>query len=306
MVICLALLAALANAIASICQRLGVEDAPASKGPSMGLVRHMLGRPVWILGFVIMAAGYVAQASALHAGTLNVVQPIMVSELVILVLVLWLWFLTPLRLRDLAAAVATAAGLAAFLYVASPNAGRITPSDARWLVTSLTVLALVGVFALVGSRGPAWRRALLLGAGASTGFALVAAITKSLTNVLLAGWGALFGSWQLYALCVIGLGSFLLMQSAFQVGPFAASQSTLILVNPFVSIAVGRVLYGETLRGGTFNVALEGLSLAVMIAGALGLATSSLVANVHEESGGSHLLAGRGHYARWRQRRRDA
>ena len=41
------------------------------------------------------------------------------------------------------------------------------------------------------------------------------------------------------------------MQSAFQVGPFAASQSTLILVNPFVSIAVGHVLFGETLRGGT-------------------------------------------------------
>ena len=49
---------------------------------------------------------------------------------------------------------------------------------------------------------------------------------------------------------MIGLGSFVIMQSAFQVGPFAASQSTLILLNPFVSIVVGRVLFGEALPPG--------------------------------------------------------
>ncbi len=121
MVVLLALLAAFANAVASICQRLGVEDAPASNGPSMGLIRHMLQRRIWIVGFVIMAAGYASQATALHLGSLNVVQPLMVAELVILVAVLWLWFLTPLRPRDIAAGVATALGLGLFLYFSSPN-----------------------------------------------------------------------------------------------------------------------------------------------------------------------------------------
>jgi hypothetical protein len=91
------------------------------------------------------------------------------------------------------------------------------------------------------------------------------------------------------------------MQSAFQVGPFAASQSTLILVNPFVAIAVGHVLYGESLRGGPLYATLEVLSLAVMVVGALGLSTSSLVAHVHEETPGTDLLRGRGRYARWRR-----
>jgi hypothetical protein len=299
-VICLALLAAFANAIASICQRLGVEDAPQSGGPSLGLVRYMVQRPIWILGFVIMAAGYASQAVALHSGALNVVQPIMVSELVILVLVLWFWYHTPLRPRDFLAAVATAVGLGTFLAVASPSAGTGTPSNARWLVTGLIVLVVVLALVALGTRGPGWRRALLLGAGASVGFALLAAITKSMTDVLVLGWGALFSSWQLYALALIGLGSFLVMQSAFQVGPFAASQSTLILVNPFVSIAVGHVLYGEDLRGGALYVTLEVLSLAVMVVGAIGLSTSSLVAQVHDEGEGSHLLKGRGRYAAWR------
>ncbi|MGA2294660.1 MAG: DMT family transporter [Acidimicrobiales bacterium] len=296
----MALVAAFANALASICQRLGVEDAPEGRGPSVGLVRHMVARPVWLLGFVIMALGYVAQAVALHLGELNVVQPILVSELVILVFLLWLWYSTALRFRDLAAAVATAVGLGVFLFISSPSAGSKVPSDALWLTVGVVILVVVAAFVLSARTGPAWRRALLLGAGASVGFALLSAITKSMTNLLIAGWGPLFSSWQLYALASIGLGSFVIMQSAFQVGPFAASQSTLILVNPFVAIVIGYVLFGETLRGGPLHVSLEVLSLAVMVIGAIGLATSPLVANVHDESLGTHLLRGRGRYARWR------
>jgi hypothetical protein len=268
----------------------------------MGLVRFMVQRPVWLLGFVIMALGYGAQAVALHLGELNVVQPILVSELVILVFVLWLWFSTPLRLRDVAAAIATALGLGVFLYVSAPTVGARIPSNALWLGVGSVIVMAVVILVLVARRGPAWWRALVLGAAASVGFALLSAITKSMTDLLVTGWGALFSSWQLYAVAVIGLGSFLIMQSAFQVGPFAASQSSLILVNPFVAIAVGHVLYGESLRGGPLHVALEVLSLGVMVVGALGLSTSSLVANVHEETPGTHLLAGRGRYARWRQR----
>jgi len=260
----------------------------------------MVARPVWLLGFVIMALGYVAQAVALHLGELNVVQPILVSELVILVFLLWLWYSTALRFRDLAAAVATAVGLGVFLFISSPSAGSKVPSDALWLTVGVVILVVVAAFVLSARTGPAWRRALLLGAGASVGFALLSAITKSMTNLLIAGWGPLFSSWQLYALASIGLGSFVIMQSAFQVGPFAASQSTLILVNPFVAIVIGYVLFGETLRGGPLHVSLEVLSLAVMVIGAIGLATSPLVANVHDESLGTHLLRGRGRYARWR------
>jgi hypothetical protein len=304
-VVLLALLAASANAVASICQRLGVEDAPTKNGPSMGLVRHMLQRPVWLFGFGIMAAGYASQAIALHVGSLNVVQPIMVSELVILVVVLWLWYQTPLRVRDLVAAVATGVGLGAFLAFSSPNLGTKRPGDVLWVVTGAIVVGIVLLFVAIGSKGSPLRRALSLGAGASVGFALLAAITKSMTDVLLRGIGPLFSSWQLYALALIGLGSFIVMQSAFQVGPFAASQATLILVNPFVSIVIGGVLFGETLRAGPLYVILELLSLVLMVAGALGLSSSSLVAQVHEENVDQHLLQGRGLYAQWRSRHAD-
>ncbi len=299
----MALVAACANAVASICQRLGVEEAPRGNGPSLGLFRHMVQRPIWVVGFVIMALGYAAQSVALHLGSLNEVQPLMVSELVILVFILWLWFATPLRPRDLAAALATALGLGLFLAISSPTVGNRVPNNELWLVVGVVTLVVGVVLVLLATRGPLWWRALLLGAGASVGFALVAAITKSMTNLLIAGWSPLFSSWQLYALCAVGLSSFLVMQSAFQVGPFAASQSALILLNPLISIAIGHALYGENLRGGALPTALEALSLVVLIVGALGLSTSSLVAKVHDETSTTHLLKGRGRYARRGQSR---
>lgn len=303
MVVFLALVASCANALASIFQRLGVEDAPAANGPSMGLVRHMVQRPIWLAGLLIMALAYVCQAIALHLGTLSVVQPLMVSELVFLVFLLWLWYSTPLRARDLWAVVATASGLGLFLALSSGSPGTATPRDGRWLVVGLVTLGVVAGLVALGSKGSAPRRALLLGAGASVGFALVAAITKTFTNVLLAGWDSVFTSWPLYALAVIGVGSFVVMQSAFQVGPLALSQSALILVNPLVSIVIGRVLYHETLRGGPWFASLEVLSLAIMVLGAVGLSSSALVTSVHEEAPEDFHLKGRGRYERWRDAR---
>jgi drug/metabolite transporter (DMT)-like permease len=295
----LAVGASFANAVATICQRLGVEDAPAGNGPSVSMIRHMVQRRVWIFGFFVMILGFVAQASALHKGTLNLVQPILVSELVMIVLILRFWFSAPMTSRDAFAAVLTSVGLAVFLLAASPTDGPTPPSGKEWFGVVVVVAIVVAVFVAMGRRGPPWWRALFLGAGASTGFALTAALTKSVSNALVVGWGTLFSSWQLYGLAVVGLSSFLLMQSALQVGPFTASQSTLILVNPFVSMGIGFILYDEKIRGGGY-VVLEVVSLIVMVIGALGLSNSALVANVNDEASTEHMLAGRGRYAKWR------
>ena len=296
----MALVASFANMVASVMQRLGVENAPANSGPSLGMVRHMIQRPVWLGGFVIMFLAYCAQAVALHLGSLNVVQPLLVSEWVLLVLVLWLWYGTPLAPRDLAAAAATALGLAMFLVVADPREGVRVPTTALWLTLGGAVTIVVTALVILGRRGPAWWRALALGAGASVGFSLVAAITKSMTNELTTSWAALFGSWQIYSLAVVGTASFVIMQSAFQVGPFAASQSSLILTNPFISIVIGALAFDESLRGGVIYRTLEVVSLMIMVIGVIGLASSPLIAGVHSEDEGTHLLAGRGRLTRGR------
>ena len=56
----------------------------------------MLRRPVWLLGFACMGlAASRFQALALHDGALAVVQPLLTTEMLFVVLILWAWYAVP-------------------------------------------------------------------------------------------------------------------------------------------------------------------------------------------------------------------
>jgi hypothetical protein len=296
-VVFLALLASCLYALASVCQRLGVEATPMDTS-SASLIHQMIRRRIWIVGLVVMTLGYLIQSIALHLGSVAVVQPLMVSELLAVVGILWFWYATPWRVRDVVSVLVAVLGLVTFLIVALPSAGTSSPHAARWIATSVVIAALAATLIALGSRGPDWWRALFLGAGASVGFAFLAVVTKSLTAVLMSDWVRALITWQLYTLAFLGLTSFVVMQHAFRAGSLAVSQSALILTNPIVSIVLGSVLFHEQLRGGAIAVTFEVLSLMVLVAGAISLCVSTSFADVYDENPERHILAGRGRYAR--------
>lgn len=294
---------ALLNALMSLLQRLGVEGAPRTNRSTGGLVAHALRRPVWLVGFVGMLGAFALQALALHTGSLAVVQPILATELFFVVLVLRAWYAVPVRGRDWLLCGVAVAGLAVFLATLAPSNGGHVHGLRPWITAGVAIaLAVVGLVA-ASRLGPPWWRALLLGAAASVGFALTAALTKAFSEAFSGGIPHVFSTWQTYALCVAGLCSFLLMQHAFHAGPFAASQSTLILVNPFVSVVLGALLYGERFPHGAGTIALGAIGVVAFATGALGLCTSPLIAGVHDTDDDVQLLAGRGLVARRRVER---
>ncbi len=297
--------AAILNALMSLLQRLGVEGAPRTSGSTTGLVAHAVRRPVWLFGFAGMLGAFALQALALHTGALAVVQPLLATELFFVVLVLRVWYDVAVRLRDWLLCVLAVGGLSTFLVVLAPTNGGHVPGTGPWIAAGIAIgLAAVALIALSWF-GPPWWRALTLGAASSVGFALTAALTKAFSEAFSAGIPHVLSIWQTYALCVVGLCSFLLMQHAFHAGPFAASQSTLILVNPFVSVALGALLYGETFPHGVAALAVGLLGVAAFAAGAVGLCTSPLIAGVHDDDQ-VQLLVGRGYVARLRAERADA
>lgn len=298
----LAIAAALANALASFLQRLGVEDAPRESAMTTGLIAHMLRRPVWLLGFGFMGFGFLFQALALHSGTLDVVQPLLTTELLFVVLILWGWYGFHVRGRDWAASGLTLAGLCTFLVVLAPTAQGHAPSATAWAISIACTAVVMAMGVVVARRGPPWWRALALGAAASVGFAMTAALTKAFSDAFAGGISNVFTTWETYGMCVVGLASFLLMQNAFHAGPFAASQSTLILINPFVSVGLGAWLYGEPLPSGGGTIAAGILAAAAFVVGAVGLCASPLIAGVHGTDD-VQMLHGRGLIARRRAAR---
>jgi drug/metabolite transporter (DMT)-like permease len=280
----LAVGAALSNALTTILQRLGVKDAPTTDSMHLRLLKFAVRRRVWLAGFAVMVGGFVFQAAALHYGTLTSVQPVLTLELPFLVAILAVWFRAPVTWREWLGAVLGAGGLAVFLTAASPQPGSRVPDLEVWGMVSFSVLAACAVAVAAAQVGPPTWRAAMFGAAAAIMFAFTAALIR---QVMLDASHQLVGvvlHWQLYAMAAAGLLGMFLAQNAFHAGPVTASQPSLVILDPLVSIGIGIGLFGDQLRTGDARVAVECVALTVLCVGGVMLARSPVVADLRQQA----------------------
>ncbi len=280
MVFVLALGAAFANALTSVFQRKGIETAPAATTLRFSLITYAVRRGIWLAGFALMIVSFLLQAVALHLGRLSEVQPVLTTELVFLVAVLAAWFGFSIGRREWIGALAVTGGLAGFLYFADPAGGTLSPPLWEWIIAGGACSAAIAAAVLLALRGPRWWRAAMFGTAASISFAFTAACTKVVSGFAAADWATVYRHWQTYALACFGALAVFLAQNAIHAGPIVASQSTIVLVDPVASILVGVGLFGDNLRTTGAWGPLEALSLLIMVAGAVVLAHSPLVAGL--------------------------
>ena len=111
----------------SILQRMGVEDAPADSTMQLSLLTHASSGASGCSASPAWWGRSCCQAFALHLGDLSQVQPILTTELLLLVLVLATWFRFRIGWREWLACIAAAGGLAGFLVFADPAERRAGP-----------------------------------------------------------------------------------------------------------------------------------------------------------------------------------
>jgi drug/metabolite transporter (DMT)-like permease len=293
MVFFLALGAAFSNALISVLQRMGVEDAKEEDTLRLSLLAHAMRRGVWLAGFALMIVSFLLQAVALHFGRLSQVQPILVTELLFLVFILSTWFGFKSGLREWLSVALASAGLAGFLVFAAPKGGNRLPSDLGWVVVGGSCVTGIIVSVILALRGPRWWRAAMFGTAAAIGYAFTAAMTKVVTHYAAQNFWGIFVHWETYGLVVFGILSVFLTQNAFHAGPIGASQAALVLVDPLVSIGIGIALFGDNMQTAGARGPLEAFSLLMLIAGGFWLSHSSAVALVLGEGGTDDLLTPR-------------
>ncbi len=286
----LAATAAFVNALTSVLQRIGVETAPASNTLRLSLMAHALRRGIWLVGFALMLVVFALQATALRFGELSVVQPVLTTELLFLLLILGVWFRYRLHVQEWLGALTVVVGLGGFFLAAAPSGGQAIPDTGQWVVATVVLLGIIAGFILAALRGPRWWRAAAFGAATAVTAAYTAALTKAITNYTKQGWGHVFTHFQPYMLAVVGLGTVFLLQNALHAGPITASRTTLVTINPLVSIVLGISLFADRLRVGPGWIALEALALLVLVAGVVILARSPLVAGVPPEGDLGEML----------------
>lgn len=288
--ILLAVAASLFTAVSSICQRRGASRVPGD-GFSAKLILRLLGEPVWLMGVGSMVLGFACQATALHFGSLTLVQPILASELLFVFAYIAVISRRRVRPSDWLTASAMAAGLGVFLFTASPSGGQPDAAGTLWVLAGLSGLGLVMIVAVGaftplrrGTRPSAARRAAMLGVATGISWGFLAAVIKELGSHTGDGLAGIFSTWSLYVLVGVGAASMILASNALRAGPLAASQPGFTIVDPLVASLLGVFIFKDRLRLGFAEVVIELAALAVLAFGVFALSHSGLI---DEELAGS-------------------
>ncbi|CAL9441599.1 hypothetical protein SUDANB105_02244 [Streptomyces sp. enrichment culture] len=286
----IAVLAALAAgacfAAAGLLQQWAAGARPDTEALRLRLLGGLVRDPWWLCGIGLAVLAYGFQSLALAFGPLSLVQPLIVAELVFAVPLSARLHRMRLGRREWLGTAAVAVGLAVALASARPHGGRpAAASVQQWLL-------LLGATAAVVCAAPAAARRLT-GPWRASATALAAGVVMGTQSVLLAatvdrlrhGLGAALTAWQTYALVVASLCGLLLIQTAFQQGPLAASMTVLDATEPVVAVTVGTVVFGETITTGWPVSAVTVTALLLVCAGIAGLDSSPVVAALHERKG---------------------
>ncbi len=264
-----ALLSASTVAFSTSVQHQAAELTPAHVVGTWALLAHLVRRPLWLGGQILGTVALVMHALALHFGPIALVQPLVISGIVLAV---------PVRAaigkrlpgaREMTAVGIAAVGLATFLVASAPSQGSRAGLGPLPLLMVLGCLGVAAATVTLARRiVDATRRAFLLGTAAGILFAMVAVLLKMFVDELAArGLAGVFATWPPYLLAVAGLSGVLCNQLAYRSARLSSSMPVLNIVDCLIALAFGYVVFHEVPRHSTGAIVLEALALAAMLAG---------------------------------------
>jgi hypothetical protein len=271
-----ALVAALLLGISSVADQRSTKRVKTERPLSPAILLDLIRQPLWLVAIAANIVGFALQVVALSFGSLAVVQPLLVFDLVFAVLIVrsvgWDPRMYPPGTRRwdpvvFAGVGAATIGVAGFLVIGRPSAGRTDAGFGILLPLVIGVAVLLGGCLSVARRSPGLRPlALALGCGICYGVAAFA--VKLLTSEFGHGPAHVFTSWPIYVLAVLGPAGFILNQNALQQGRFLAPvQAIISAADPVISVALGIGWLDVRLRSSPAAVLGEVLALLLMAAG---------------------------------------
>ena len=256
-------------------------SAPEGTKGLAAFVRYLVSTPTWLLGQFLALMSFFLHAVALHFGPLALVQPIVVSGVVIAVPARSLMSRRWPSTAELSAVAVATVGLAVFLVATDPSEGHNAGPDWEPFLFTVSGMAAAGIavwasVVLVRTRHPR-RAAAMLGVSAGIFFGVVAGLVK-LTIGVWVDDGALhmLSTWPLYLLLVCGAGGILSNQRAYTLASLSASLPMLNIVNVVVALFFGLLIFDEIPAHDPLAIFLEIAALATVMFGLL------LVARVEE------------------------
>ena len=275
---------AVAPAIASALT-LGIADVAVQRSAKLVKTRRALSprilvdlarQPLWLIAIAANIVGFGLQVVALDLGSLALVEPIIVCDLLFAVLIL-AYLPRQAGVPDgagggrtpaiFAGVAATAAGVAGFLVIGDPSPGRNQASIGMLPALAVFLAAVVGGCLFAAARNSGARPlALALACGVSYGTA--AFVVKLVTSEFGGGPALVFASWPIYVFAIVGPAGFILNQDAVQQDKILAPvQAIITSADPVIAIALGVIWLGVRLRDAPVAIVGEIASFLLLITG---------------------------------------
>jgi len=246
--------------------------------PLVELIRKLVRHPLWLMGWATNLLGFVIQAAALHLGSVALIQPLLVTQLVFAMPLQTAWARRWPMFIEWFGVLMISAGVATFVLVREVSPVDGEPDRNRLIVATVLAAGLVCLLVLAAAGRPPLLHATLVSVGAGLCFAISAVLIKLTTDDLLhRGVVATALDWPGYGLAISTLTGLVLEQGAFATGSLSAAVAAMTITNPLASYALGVLAFRVTPPNSTGALAALAGSGALLIIGVAALSRSPTV-----------------------------
>ncbi|MGB5018063.1 MAG: DMT family transporter [Candidatus Nanopelagicales bacterium] len=255
-----------------VLQHRGTQSAIGEHAGEDAGVKKLLRNPLWLTGTILFFVAGAVHLVALSLGSLAVVQPLIVTELVFIPPISALITKVMIPGRDWLWIFLVSGALAGFLIVAQPTEGNDTAPGSKWAVVLIGFVVVTALFFFIGSRLGESGRAAMYG----TGTGLVNALYVIAAKGAFGNPGPLL--WLLIPIAVLSaIGGVVFATIAFRSGPITISSPAMIAINPIVATLVAIWLFQVDINHSVVDILLIVGCIAVVLVGIFKLSSSSAV-----------------------------
>jgi drug/metabolite transporter (DMT)-like permease len=280
------LLAAVLLGVGFVLQQFAAEQEPESRFLHLRILTDLLRKPRWLLGIGCMVAGYLLAAWSIGHLELTLVEPLLTTYLVWALILAVPLSKQPVRATEVVGAVILCGGVALLSLSRSITPiGLSVGSFSQWYAAAI-IAGVAFVAVLIGYRRTGQVRATLTGLAAGLVFGIQDALTRQTLEILQGNsFTALFSAWAPYALVGAGIVGIWLMQNAFSAAPLHASLPAIAAGEPIAGIALGIVVFGDSIQVTPGMLAIQAGGIAALIIGVVAVARSSAFSGLRKITG---------------------
>lgn len=244
----------------------------AGSGLTLTHVLHLLARPLWLAGTVMLGLAVAFQIASLSFSPLIVVQPLGVVALIVTAILNAKMNDLTLTAQTKWSIAACVGGIALFVGCAALNAVDKPITDTRLTLVSIlfaaVLVGLLAIFFMVRHHSPAFFYIVASGIL----YAFVATFAKaSLSRILVNGFDAL--TWLAIVCLVIGaVVGMVFVQNAHSSGPPDLVIAGLTVIDPIIAVLIGIVILGEAQHAPPWAYLVFVITGLIAVLGVFGIA----------------------------------